>query len=61
MSGKKYNRFLEHSLGSAFELETQLLIADFVDYGNEMMRPKRIQDVLEEQRMLMSFTSKLNK
>ena len=60
-SEKDYNRFLEHSLGSAFELETQLLIADSVDYGNEMLRSQLLQDVVAEQRMLMSFMSKLNK
>ena len=34
-SMKDYNRFLEISLGSAFELETQLLIADAVNFGEK--------------------------
>jgi four helix bundle protein len=33
-SDKDYNRFLEISLGSSFELETQLLIAEASNYGD---------------------------
>jgi len=58
---KDYNRFLEHSLGSAFELETQLLIAQAVKYGDATIRSKMLQDVSEEQKMLVSFMRKLNK
>jgi four helix bundle protein len=32
-SEKDYNRFIEISLGSTFELETQLLVAESVRYG----------------------------
>lgn len=60
-SEKDYNRFLEHSLGSSFELETQLLIADAVKYGDNTIRLKMLQSVTEEQKMLVSFMSKLNK
>ncbi len=60
-SEKDYNRFLEHSLGSSFELETQLLIADAVKYGDSTIRAKMLQSVTEEQKMLVSFMSKLNK
>ena len=60
-SEKDYNRFLEHSLGSSYELETQLLIAEAVKYGNGDIRTKMLQDVSEEQRMLISFMNKLNK
>ena len=60
-SEKDYNRFLEHSLGSSFELETQLLIAEAVNYGDSTTRLKMLQDVNEEQKMLVSFMGKLNK
>ena len=50
-SEKDYNRFLQHSLGSSYELETQLLIAKAVKYGDDTLRSK----------MLLSFMSKLNK
>lgn len=60
-SEKDYNRFLEHSLGSSYELETQLLIAQAVNYGNGDIRAKMLQDVSEEQKMLIAFMNKLHK
>ena len=60
-SEKDYNRFLEHSLGSSYELETQLLIAEAVKYGDDTIRSKMLQSVSDEQKMLVSFMSKLNK
>ena len=60
-SEKDYNRFLEHSLGSSFELETQLLIAEAVKYGDTTVRSKMLRDVSDEQKMLVSFMNKLNK
>ena len=36
-SQKDYNRFLEISLGSSLELETQLLISKAVNYGDEKL------------------------
>ena len=60
-SEKDYNRFREHSLGSSYELETQLLIARAVNYGDNDIRTKMLQDVSEEQKMLISFMNKLNK
>jgi four helix bundle protein len=60
-SEKDYNRFLEIALGSAFELETQLLIAEAVNYGNKDFRSNILKDIDEEQKMLISFMSKLIK
>jgi four helix bundle protein len=60
-SEKDYNRFLEHSLGSSYELETQLLIAEAVKYDDDTIRLKMLQSVSDEQKMLVSFMSKLNK
>ncbi|MBM3416591.1 MAG: four helix bundle protein [Bacteroidetes bacterium] len=60
-SEKEYNRFVEISLGSSFELETQLLIAETVKYGDEKVRLKMLQSVSDEQKMLVSFMTKLNK
>jgi four helix bundle protein len=59
-SEKDYNRFLEISLGSSFELETQLLIAAEVNYGDADSRTNILKDLDEEQKMLMSFMNKLN-
>lgn len=60
-SEKDYNRFIEVSLGSSFELETQLLIAEAVNYGDKDLRRLLLKDVDEEQKMLISFMNKLNK
>ena len=47
-------------MGSSFELETQVLIAQAVDYGNTDLRHQLLKDIDEEQKMLISFMSKLN-
>jgi len=60
-SEKDYNRFIEISLGSTFELETQLLIAEAVNYGDKQLRSEILKDIDEEQKMLISFMNKLNK
>jgi four helix bundle protein len=58
-SNKDYKRFLEISLGSTFEMETQLLIAEAVNFGEKDKRDELTKDIDEEQKMLMSFMSKL--
>jgi four helix bundle protein len=60
-SEKDYNRFLELALGSSYELETQLLIARSVNYGDEMLRNHLLQNIQDEQKMLISFMGKLSK
>ena len=60
-SDKDYNRFLEISLGSSFELETQILIAAAVNFGDPDLRVSLLRDIDEEQKMLLSFMRKLNK
>ena len=59
-SNKDYFRFVEISLGSSFELETQLLIAKAVNVGQEELRDFILKDIDEEQKMLMGFMNKLN-
>ena len=59
-SEKDYKRFIEISLGSAFELETQLLIAQRVNFGNQSLISQTLIDVNDEQKMLMGFGNKLN-
>ena len=60
-SEKDYNRFLEISLGSCFELETQLLISQAIQYGDDGIRNKLLGNIDEEEKMIMSFMNKLNK
>lgn len=60
-SEKEYKRFLEIALGSAYELETQLLIADALHYGSLSDRQSMIYNVREVQRMLIGFIRTLSK
>ncbi|MBS1621876.1 MAG: four helix bundle protein [Bacteroidetes bacterium] len=59
-SERDYHRFLEISLGSSFELETQVLIAQSANFGNKSESELLLKNIDEEQKMLMSFMSKLN-
>jgi four helix bundle protein len=59
-SEKDYYRFIEISLGSSFELETQLLIAKAVKFGDENLINNTLSKVDEEQKMLMAFANKLS-
>ena len=58
-SDKDFKRFLEISLGSAFELETQLLIIQKLN----MIKTEYIEQVLnalnEEQKMINTFIQRL--
>jgi four helix bundle protein len=55
-SSKDYNRFIEISLGSCFEAETQLLIAQELKFGNaESIREIQLQ-IIEEEKMLTAFS-----
>jgi four helix bundle protein len=58
-SSKDYKRFMEISLGSCFEVETQLLIAEAVNFGEKEKRDALLKDIDEEQKMIMSFMNKL--
>jgi four helix bundle protein len=58
-SEKDYKRFLEISLGSAFELETHILIANTVNYGDIELKNLLLKDLAIEQKMIHSFISKL--
>lgn len=58
-SDKNYNRFIEISLGSSFELETQLLISQALNFGEKNLTDEILKDVDEEQKMLMGFMNKL--
>ncbi len=60
-SEKDYSRFIEIALGSAFELETQLIIAKNVKFGTTSLIIEILDEITEIQKMLHSFKSKLNK
>ena len=58
-SKKGYSRFIEIALGSSFELDTQLLIAKTVNFGQRELTDFLLKNIDEEQKMLMSFMKKL--
>jgi four helix bundle protein len=58
-SNKEFARFLDIALGSAFELETQLILASDIDYLSED-KLQEVQILLQEiQKMIYSFKMKL--
>jgi four helix bundle protein len=59
-SDKDYSRFVEISLGSSYELETQIFISQHLHFGEVAMSTRLLRDVQEEQKMLVSFIDKLN-
>ncbi|WP_394773966.1 four helix bundle protein [Flavobacterium sp.] len=58
-SVKDFLRFLNISLGSLFEMQTQLEIAKNITYLNEQEFNNLYEDSREVERMLVSFIKKL--
>ncbi len=58
-SDKDDNRFIEIALGSSFELETQLLIAREIKYGNLTLIDDTLKLLSDEEKRLMAFSSSL--
>lgn len=58
-SNKEYLRFLNISIGSLFEMQTQLEIAKNIDYLNEEEFNTLYEDSREIERMLVSFIVKI--
>jgi len=58
-SSKEFLRFLNISIGSLFELQTQLEIAKNITYLEEKTFNILYEDTRELERMLVSFTNKI--
>lgn len=58
-SNKEYVRFLNISIGSLFELQTQLEISKNIEYLTEEEYTILYDDSREVERMLVSFISKI--
>jgi four helix bundle protein len=54
-SDKDFKRYLEIALGSAYELETHLLIAQKRTYGNKELLENLLRKVDEEQKMIVGM------
>ncbi len=59
-SEKDYRRFLEIALGSAYELETLLIIIAGLEYLNSKETDVILGIIIEVQKMLTSFMNKMN-
>ncbi len=59
ISSKEFKRFIEIATASTFELETQLLLSDMLNFSNKEMYDTTMNKVIEERKMLISFYSKL--
>ncbi|HUR66171.1 MAG TPA: four helix bundle protein [Chitinophagaceae bacterium] len=58
-SDKDKNRFIEISLRSCFEMETQLLIAQKLNIGDQSLIVETLVILAEEEKMLNAFSQTL--
>ena len=58
-NNKDFARFLEISVGSLLELETELTIALNLKYIDSMIFEKTLNEVIELQKMITGFKNKL--
>ena len=54
-SEKDYSRFVEIALGSTYELETQVIIAEQLKKGDQQLLQELKSALIEEQKMLTRF------
>jgi four helix bundle protein len=59
-SAREYAHFLEIALGSAFELETQLLLSQNLGFCNISQTESILCKIDQEQKMLIAFIKKLS-
>ena len=57
---KELSRFLDIATGSAFELETLLILATDLEYLSNEQTEEKISALNEIERMIFTFKSKLN-
>ncbi len=60
-SEKDYSRFIEIALGSTYELETQVIIAEQLNKGDKKLLQELKDALIDEQRMLTGFQQALVK
>lgn len=60
-SDKDFSRFLDISLGSAFELETQLIIANKLEFLSNEKFGELMEKVQEEQKMISGLQRTIKK
>jgi four helix bundle protein len=60
-SEKDYFRFLEIALGSCFELETQIIILNVLNFANGNQTENILKQIESEKKQLFSFMNLLNR
>ena len=60
-SNKDFKRFLEIALGSCYELQTHLMLAQRRKFGNEENLKDLLNMIDKEQKMLIGFINRLRK
>ncbi|MEM7575081.1 MAG: four helix bundle protein [Bacteroidota bacterium] len=58
-SDKDFKRFLEIALGSCYELQTHLMLAQRRQFGNQKALTDLLDQIDEEQKMLIGFINRL--
>ncbi len=58
-SEKDYSRFIEIALGSTYELETQVIIAEQLNKGDKQLLKELKEALIDEQKMLTGFQQAL--
>jgi four helix bundle protein len=58
-SEKDYSRFIEIALGSTYELETQVIIAEQLNKGDKQLLQELKDALINEQKMLTGFQQAL--
>jgi four helix bundle protein len=58
-SQKDFNRFIEISLGSSYELETQLMVAKAANIGDITLIDQTLTLLISEEKMLTVFSQHL--
>lgn len=58
-SDREFTRFLEFSLGSANELETQLILSKVFDFLEPNQHETLLKDVIDNQKMIATFYRKV--
>jgi len=58
-SDKEYAHYLEISLGSSFELETQLTICRLINIGDHTLGERILNNLSDFQKMLNVYTTKI--
>ena len=58
-SNKDFARFLEMSIGSSFELETELIVSYNLKYTDTIVYENLLSEISEIQKMIYGFKNKL--